>query len=50
MVIDCARACSLDIMALIKIIGENFILFTGLWFRFLCLPTEKNKNVSWKNK
>jgi hypothetical protein len=42
MVIDyfnrCARACSLDIAAQIKIMGEPMLVFSGQWFELIRLP------------
>jgi hypothetical protein len=47
----CACACSLGIVAQIKIMGEPSLVFTGLWFGiYLGLPSEKYKIVSWKKK
>jgi hypothetical protein len=46
----CARACSLGIAALIKIMGEPSLVFTGLWFGFIRLSSEKHKIMSWKKK
>jgi hypothetical protein len=46
----CARACSLGIVAQIKIMGELSLVFTGLWFCFIRLPSEKYKIMSWKKK
>jgi hypothetical protein len=47
-------ACSLDIAAQIKIMGEPFLMFTGLWFGIyvisIRLPSEKYKIMSWKKK
>jgi hypothetical protein len=46
----CARARRLDIAAQIKIMGEPLLVFTGLWFGFIRLPSEKYKIISWKKK
>jgi hypothetical protein len=46
----CARARSLGIAAQIKIMGEPSLVFTGLWFGFIRLPSEKYKIMSWKKK
>jgi hypothetical protein len=46
----CARARSLGIAAQIKIMGEPSLVFTGLWFGFIWLPSEKYKIMSWKKK
>jgi hypothetical protein len=46
----CARTRSLGIAAQIKIMGEPSLLFTGLWFGFIRLPSEKYKIISWKKK
>jgi hypothetical protein len=46
----CARARSLGIAASIKIMGEPSSVFTGLWFGFIRLPSEKYKIMSWKKK
>jgi hypothetical protein len=35
----CARARSLDIVAQIKIMGEPSLIFTGLWFGSIRLPS-----------
>jgi hypothetical protein len=43
---SCARACSLSIAAQIKIIGGPLLVFTGLWFGFIQLPSEKYKIMS----
>jgi hypothetical protein len=43
-------ACSLGIMTQIKIMGEPLLVFTGLWFDFIRLPSKKYKIVSWKKK
>jgi hypothetical protein len=45
-----ARAHSLGIAAQIKIMGEPSLVFTGLWFGFIRLPSEKYKIMSWKKK
>jgi len=54
MVIDyfngCARARSLGIAAQIKIMGEPPLVFSGLWFSFIRLPSEDYKIVSWKKE
>jgi hypothetical protein len=47
---DCARARSLGIAAQIKIMGEPSLVFTGLWFGFIRLSSEKYKIMSWKKK
>jgi hypothetical protein len=39
----CVRVRSLDIMVQIKIMGESLLVFTGLWFSFIQLPSEKYK-------
>jgi hypothetical protein len=44
------RAYSLGITAQIKIMGEPSLVFTGLWFSFIRLPSEKYKIMSWKKK
>jgi hypothetical protein len=44
----CAR--SLGTAAQIKIMGESSLVFTGLWFSFIRLPSEKYKIMSWKKK
>jgi hypothetical protein len=45
MVIDnfniCARACTLSIIAQIKIMEETSLVFSGLWFGIYLLPLEK---------
>jgi hypothetical protein len=46
----CARARSLGIAAQTKIIGEPSLVFTGLWFGFTRLPSEKYKIMLWKKK
>jgi hypothetical protein len=46
----CACAHSLGIAAQIKIMGEPSLIFTGLWFGFIQLPSEKYKIMSWKKK
>jgi hypothetical protein len=46
----CARTRSLGIAAQIKIMGEPSLVFTGLWFSFIRLPSEKYKIMSWKKK
>jgi hypothetical protein len=45
-----ARARSLGIAAQIKIMRESSLVFTGLWFGFIRLPSEKYKIMSWKKK
>jgi hypothetical protein len=54
MVIDyfngCTRACSLGIAALIKIMGEPSLVFSGHWFGFIRLSSEKYKIMSWNKK
>jgi hypothetical protein len=47
---NCARARSLGIVARIKIIGEPSLVFIGLWFGFIQLPSKKYKIMSWKMK
>jgi hypothetical protein len=44
------RARSLGTAAQIKIMGEPSLVFTGLWFSFIRLPSEKYKIMSWKKK
>jgi hypothetical protein len=46
----CARARSLSIAAQIKIMGEPSLVFIGLWFGSIRLPSEKYKIMSWKKK
>jgi hypothetical protein len=46
----CTRARSLGIAAQIKIMGEPSLVFTGLWFGFIRLPSEKYKIMLWKKK
>jgi hypothetical protein len=46
----CTRTRSLGIAAQIKIMGEPLLVFTGLWFSFIRLPSEKYKIISWKKK
>jgi hypothetical protein len=46
----CARACSLGIAALIKIMGEPSLVFSGQWFGFIRLSSKKYKIMSWKKK
>jgi hypothetical protein len=46
----CARARSLGNAAQIKIMGKPSLVFTGLWFDFIRLPSEKYKIMSWKKK
>jgi hypothetical protein len=41
-----ARARSLGIAAQIKIMGEPSLVFTGFWFSFIRLPSEKYKIMS----
>jgi hypothetical protein len=54
MVIDyfngCVRAHSLVTVAQIKSMGEPSLVFIGLWFGFLRLPSKIYKIVSWKKK
>jgi hypothetical protein len=54
MLIDCFNGCvharSLGIVAQIKIIGEPSLVFTGLWFGFIRLPSKKYKIILWKKK
>jgi hypothetical protein len=47
---NCARARSLGIVAQIKITGEPSLVFIGLWFGFIQLPSKKYKIMSWKKK
>jgi hypothetical protein len=42
----CARARSLGIAAQIKIMGEPSLVFTGLWFGSIRLPSGKYKIMS----
>jgi hypothetical protein len=44
----CAR--SFGIAAQIKINGEPSLVFSGHWFNFIRLPSEKYKIISWKKK
>jgi hypothetical protein len=46
----CAHARGLGIAAPIKIMGEPLSVFTGLWFGFIRLSSEKYKIMSWKKK
>jgi hypothetical protein len=46
----CTRACSLGIVAQIKIMEEPSLVFTCLWFSFIRLPSEKYKIISWEKK
>jgi hypothetical protein len=46
----CVHAHNLGTAAQIKIMGEPLLVFTGLWFGFLRLPSEIYKIVSWKKK
>jgi hypothetical protein len=46
----CGCARSLGIAAQIEIMGEHSLVFTGLWFGFIRLPSEKYKIMSWKKK
>jgi hypothetical protein len=46
----CARARSLSIAAQIKIMEEPSLIFIGLWFSFIRLPSRKYKIMSWKKK
>jgi hypothetical protein len=46
--IGCTSARSLGIAAQIKIMGEPSLIFIGLWFNFIRLPSEKYKIISWK--
>jgi hypothetical protein len=46
----CACARSLGIAAQIKIMGELSLVFIGLWFGFIRLPSKKYKIMSWKKK
>jgi hypothetical protein len=46
----CAHARSLGIAAQIKIMGEPSLVFTGLWFSSIRLPSKKYKIMSWKKK
>jgi hypothetical protein len=46
-----ARVHSLGIATQIKIMGQpSSVVFTGLWFGFIRLPSEKYKIMSWKKK
>jgi hypothetical protein len=45
-----AHVRSLGIAAQIKIMGEPSLVFTGLWFDFIRLPSEKYKIMLWKKK
>ena len=50
---DCVRARSLGTAVQKTIMGEPFLVFTGLWFAIfvvLRLPSEKYKIVSWMKK
>jgi hypothetical protein len=40
------RARSLGIEALIKIMGEPSLVFSGQWFGFIRMPSEKYKIMS----
>jgi hypothetical protein len=42
----CAHARSLGIAAQIKIMGEPSLIFTGLWFGSIRLPSKKYKIMS----
>jgi hypothetical protein len=42
------RARNLGIAAQIKIMGDSSLVFIGLWFGFIQLPSEKYKIMSWK--
>jgi hypothetical protein len=44
------RARSLGIAAQIKIMNESSLVFIGLWFGFIWMPSEKYKIMSWKKK
>jgi hypothetical protein len=46
----CARVGSLGIAGQIEIIGESLLVFTGLCFGFIRLPSVKYKIMSWKKK
>jgi hypothetical protein len=46
----CACARSLGIATQIKIMGEPSLVFTGLWFGSIWLPSRKYKIMSWKKK
>jgi hypothetical protein len=46
----CARERSLGIAAQIKIMGEPSLVFTGLWFGSIWLPSVKYKIMLWKKK
>jgi hypothetical protein len=37
-------------VAQIKIMGETSLVFTGLWFSFIRLPSEKYKIMLWSKK
>jgi hypothetical protein len=47
---SCACARSLGIAAQIKIMGEPSLVFTGLLFGSIWLPSKKYKIMSWKKK
>jgi hypothetical protein len=47
---NCTRVCSFGIAAQIKIMGESLLIFIGLWFGSIRLPSEKYKIMSWKKK
>jgi hypothetical protein len=42
----CAHARCLGIAAQVKIMGEPLLVFTGFWFDFIRLPSEKYKIIS----
>jgi hypothetical protein len=46
----CTCARSLDIVAQTKIMGEPSLVFSGQWFTFIRLPSEKYKIMLWKKK
>jgi hypothetical protein len=45
-----ARARSLGTVAQIKIMGDPFLVFSGQWFDFILMPSEKYKIMLWKKK
>jgi hypothetical protein len=42
---DCVRTCSLGVAAQIKIMGEPSLIFSGQWFSFIRLLSEKYKII-----
>jgi hypothetical protein len=46
----CTCARSLGIVAQTKIMGESSLVFSGQWFTFIRLPSEKYKIILWKKK